>query len=158
MDLTKSAENCGIGYITEEILNGKPHFCAVSVTMLNLTCCESSESFPSDENELVEVEVSFRLLFLPYFFFFFGCNVTSGETSLEVTLCVEDSFFLYFFLLFQSSFEERFEDNYSLSLAEQFLSLLLCSSKPTSRKLFSLLVTTMNWFSRISRLSILFEL
>ena len=53
------------------------------MTILNLACYELSESFASDGDESLEVKVSSTYLVLPYFFFFAGCNVISGETSIE---------------------------------------------------------------------------
>ena len=94
---------------------------------LNLACCGSSESLPSDEDKSLEVEVSSRLLLLPYFFFFTGCNVTSGKTSLEELPSVVDSLFLRLFLLFKGSFEIRFEEGSCLFLWLKISSPLLLS-------------------------------
>ena len=129
-----------------------------SVTIFNFVCCESSESFPSVEDESPEVEVWFRLLLLPYFFFLAGCNVTSGETSLEELLSEEYSLFILFFLLFRCSFEIRLEEDSCLFLAEDFLSSLLCSSRLTSGGFFSLSLAILTYVSCISWLFILFGL
>ena len=95
-----------------------------SVTILNLTCYELSESLPSDEDESLEFEVSSRLLLLPYFFLFAGCISTSGESSLEELLSVEHSLPLRFFLLFDGGFDTRFSEDF-LPFAEEFLSFFL---------------------------------
>ena len=95
-----------------------------SVTILNLTCYELSESLPSDEDESLEFEVSSRLLLLPYFFLFAGCISASGESSLEELLSVEHSLPLRFFLLFDGGFDTRFPEDF-LPFAEEFLSFFL---------------------------------